>query len=106
MKEKIIIALIIGFSILGYGYINQKTKLQIEENKKAEQLRLNIQKESQETKLRQCLYQANVDYHLTWDNSCEIRGLREDCFLPTHQAESYNNMLKTNESNCIKIYGN
>ena len=113
MKKFIIGVSIIGLSILGsvlgYGYINQKTKFKIEESriaeKKAEELRLSIEKENQEEKLQKCLIVAFEDYKASWEGSCKKRGREENCSLPEYQAKSYNEKLEIDEANCIKMFG-
>ena len=85
-RMAIIVATIIGMSILGYGYMDYKYKKEAlrEKIRSEEQTKLEKEEEKQklletqkanQTKLAICLNDADDTYHENWLSECESQGL-------------------------------
>jgi len=90
--EKIIIVLIIGAVIIGYGYMNNKAK--------DKRTILN------QSSVLNCQHNCEVDYSEVWDSSCKARKLGENCWLPGNIADDISSIRTFCQSNCIKTFGN
>ena len=109
----IIIVLVIGAVIFGYGYMNYDAKMKaIEADKqaKAEEIkRLDDKESTRKTNLFNCNLAAETDYNTYWNAQCPIRGVNkktEDCSLPSNLADSIEARKEKAIDNCIKLYGN
>ncbi len=97
MKKEIIIALIIGLAILGYGFLNYQTKSLQERNEVAKDTLYR----SLLLACRENVYEA---YTKDWNNACELKGKENSCSLPGRAAEYLNEQKADQETNCIKMY--
>lgn len=98
LPKEIIIAIIIGLSILGYGWMNYSFKQQSLRQETLEKI-------SREASLKDCLDGVLASYRQIWDDACEDLDLEKDCRLPKYEADSYEEALEKRESNCIKMFG-
>lgn len=111
-KTAIIIAtvavIILGLSIVIYGYMNISYKNKVFEAEQAEKHRKEKEAElwraEQLANLNACMGDSRNNYFETWNKSCRNRGLPNDCSLPASLAELYQNQLKEDESRCVKIF--
>jgi hypothetical protein len=102
----IIISVILGTSILGYGYMDYKYKKEALEQKvrSEEQAKEEEKQEAfdKNQKYLTCKMWANEDYHSNWVKECKSRGLKEDCSLPLENADRLNDSLEKDIDNCFK----
>jgi len=96
-KEVIIVSLIIGLSILGYGLINYRLQMKKEQVRQAEFVYY-------QEMLASCLSRAYDSYLVDWDGVCKLLGLGEKCFLPGYRADELTNQLNLKQANCIKMF--
>ena len=110
----IVISLIIGASILGYGYLDYRYKKEALEQKirTEEQARRAEEQAKEEAKTEDfnkkqgyltCKRFAEEDYHSNWVKECKSRGLKEDCRLPLENADRLNDSLDKEIDNCFKL---
>ncbi|MBR4003179.1 MAG: hypothetical protein IKI95_03815 [Clostridia bacterium] len=96
------ISLIIIALIFAGAYITvENQKLDYKEKIRQEKIR---EAEENETLRNVCLDSASDDYDRWWNSSCKARGLKKDCSLPSHQADSYNKAYKNLKDECFKKY--
>jgi hypothetical protein len=93
----LIIALSIGYYFV--IYIPQKDRLKEESAKQLQQ-----QVEANRVLLNNCLISAEVRGSNFWDSECEGKGLKEDCRLPTYNADRVDNHIKDDKNECFKKY--
>lgn len=118
-KTAVLVAVILGLAILGYGYMNISYKNKVFEaeqaykNKvlEAEQAEKQAEKakEAQEKGVNQllldaCLQDTETNYTKNWKSNCEARRLKEDCSLPADLAESLENNRSKFRDECFKKY--
>jgi hypothetical protein len=89
----IIIGLIIGISILGYGYMDYRYKT-------------NRDKQRAES-LKDCDSEAFNKFQINWQGDCKENGVGEfiDCKLPQSHADKWQQELKDDKERCVKLYG-
>ena len=100
VKIAVIVSLIIGASIVAYGYLNYKTKMDTLD-------RDSSAKSERETKLRSCQLRAEMDSSSWWDNSCKTHGVNKTtagCTLPSYLADDINARRDKDMENCVKLY--
>lgn len=96
------ICLIIIALIFAGAYITvENQKLDYKEKIRQEKIK---EAEENETLRNVCLDSASDDYDRWWNSSCKERGLKKDCSLPSHQADSYNKAYKNLKDECFKKY--
>ena len=93
----IIIALIFASSYI----LVENQKISYKEEIRQEKIR---EAELNEELRNACLIDAGVDYDRWWNDSCKARGLKKDCSLPTHQADSFDKSYKNLKDECFKKY--
>lgn len=104
----IIISLIIGAAILGYGYLNYKyhsdalkAQNQLEQQKQAEKLINNLQKNEQaaqnKKKLQECL--NDIDSRVK-----EFAEANKDITLNTDEAKTLADIISQQKEQCINLY--
>lgn len=93
----IIIAVIIGLSIIGYALLNMYSKQLTEKNKtKDGNLRVVL--------IKACIDKAEEDYMLGWDRTCESLGENPDCSLDLDLAKNQDSRRNKDIENCYKLY--
>ena len=104
-KTYIIIAIIIGVAILGYGFMNYSAKMKVlEADKQAKQDKI-LEESSKELKLKMCNIDANDDYVSDWNSQCKAFGKKDNCTLPQYSADNVEGRKEKALDNCIKLYG-
>ena len=96
-RTYIMIATILGLSILGYALINNSYKERAE-------LREIERENSRKYQLTTCLAGVEKDYRGSWNDSCKSRGLANECSLPTYEADNIEDSRKNGNENCFKYY--
>lgn len=121
-QTHVVVASIIGLSILGYALVNRQTKLDIikEQNKiktdsALKQEEQEAEKEaSRKRSLQSCLFRAEDDYWDSWSINCENSGTYivrdgdgeiESCNLPTYLADSLKAEKQKEKDRCAELYG-
>ncbi len=115
----ILVAIIIGLSILGYALINRQTKLDTikEQNKTKEDaaLKQEEQEASRKRSLQSCLFRAEGDYWDKWSLNCETGGSDiergedgeiESCSLSGDLADDLRAEKQEEKDRCTELYGN
>lgn len=115
----IIVALIIGLSILGYGYLSyQKQKMVLGEKRmvETEEKAKKAKEDSMRTKkLETCLTNADSRSSEWWLSNCENHGFNiekdEDgeittCSLYSDLGSQIQEGLQKDKDRCAKLYGN
>ncbi len=107
----LIVSVIIGVSILGYGLLNYKYRMESLEKEQAFKMEtLNKEKEEKEErerKLTRCKLESEMDYSDYWDAQCKVQGLNkktEGCILPRYIATEIETRREKSLENCIKLY--
>jgi hypothetical protein len=105
-KTIIIVSIIIGISILGFGFINYQTKLKTleVESQKEEETRTD-----KRLNLINCNKNAESDYLDYWNAQCKVQGRdkkTDNCSLPKYIADDVEARRQKSLDNCVKLYGN
>ena len=95
----IIVALVIAFS---YIYVENKKIAYKEKEKIQENILLENQKEGYEF----CMLEALRQYDNNWTNYCKKRGLKKDCALPSHNADTIEKWHRDAENECMEKFEN
>lgn len=107
-KTAILVALILGLSIVGYGYLNISYKNKVfETEQEAEQekkLSEELEKISRKRLLEACLEAAYDVYVGTWAETCEKQGKEEDCTLFGDALKIMEERHNTGREECFKKY--
>ena len=94
----IIIAIIIGISILGYGYISNKEKEQ--------EFQYKVQSEEiKSNNLKQCEQTADSNYFTRWNATCKSLGEPDSCTLYGNSPVEYEKIRATDIENCTIQFG-
>lgn len=101
-KTYILVAIILGASILGYALINNYYKEKVRQSETEIQYG---QEKAEAINLRNCLKRAYQGYEDSWDNECESRGMSDGCSLPASVAKELNDFVYKTRNDCIKLYG-
>lgn len=80
-------------------YIPQQSKEKIELEKFEADLKITKQKQ-----LEKCLNEAETSFAEFWNKLCKGQGLKDDCSLPTYNADSAKEYLKNWKEDCFKKY--
>lgn len=110
------IALIVIFIAVGGGLIYQKNerdwKLQDDKAKQEiqSQKEKEAEKEAREKRLDywECMLAAGETYSSFWNSECRSFGInnkKDDCTLPTYNANRAEDLKKYEEGKCLKLYG-
>lgn len=97
--------MIIGLSILGYGYIGylkQQDKIKVE-NLRIEENRLIDEKRKE--KLADCLNKTQKLYKNMWNNNCKSEGKDNNCALLEHHYKAVVEYKEKRMDRCIEVYG-
>lgn len=109
VKIALIVSLIIGSSILGFGYMNYKYKmaaLEREEKTRVEEIKREEERErDRERSLSSCYEAANKAFSTTLDEECGRMGKTRGCSLPKWKADAHKAVWENQIDNCIKLYG-
>jgi len=97
----IIVAFILGLSIIGYAYINQSSR---RAEIIAERLHEDALRREKQGELTRCQNKATRVYQETWKKSCLEKYGTDDCSLPLNIAKSYEDILKDSMDRCISLY--
>jgi len=104
----IVISLIIGASILGYGYLDYRYKKEALKQKIQSEEQAKEEAKTEEWNKRQgylvCKKDAEERYYASWVKECKGRGLKEDCPLPLVNADRIKDNLDKDIDNCFKLY--
>lgn len=106
-KTYIIIAVIIGLAILGYGYMNYSVKIKILENEKQTKELETKKEKDKELNLRICLLNASSNAADYWNRECKSYGVnhkKDDCNLPEYNANNVNEYKKNEQEKCYQLY--
>lgn len=90
MKSVLIVSLIIGASILGYGYMNNKYKTETLEKRGG--------------KYEKCVKEAEDNLTTVWNKHCKSLGESDKCGLPSSVAKEYYDRKQKTINNCIRLY--
>lgn len=101
----IIVAVIIGLSIIRYGKFNYDIKQQTLVQKGVVLEQEEQEKIDRERNLNACLIRVFDNYETRWNDTCNKRNLGSNCSLPMDLSQSYGDVLEDNESSCIRMYG-
>lgn len=107
----IIVAVMLGLAIFGYGFMTYKTK-QNELQLRRDELKLKEDVVAQETKEKlskarlyvACESEANSNSSAVWDSACKDSGLKEDCRLPRYEADGYEEARQNALARCVQLY--
>ena len=81
-KTAILVALILGLSVVGYGYLNISYKNKVFEAEQARKTREWLAEEAEkgkrERELKDCLWDADEAYSYRWSKECEAQGKLTD----------------------------
>ena len=100
----LLIAVIIGVAILGYGWMNNETK-QAELGIKRDQMAQ--EEEEKASKAREytlCESEAKRNADSWWERSCESKKLGEDCRLPLVEGDVIRQSQKEALDRCVQLY--
>lgn len=125
-KTAVLVALILGLSIVIYGYMSISHKNKVFEAEQAEKERAlgvgqaekeRALKTEQATEAEQerknklneairdiCYKEIQKQYKSTWNLNCKNRGLKESCSLPLALAERLKDNMEKDIDNCLKRY--
>lgn len=107
-RTAILIALILGLSLVGYGYINISYKNRVfeaeQEEKSSEQIREANEESRNRRMLEACLADAGVSYTAYWNSNCKAQGLKEDCTLLSDLARDVGDYRDNLKEECFKKY--
>ena len=93
----IIIAVIIGGSLIVSQSIKADSKRQAESDKSLKEMRAKISYNS-------CKELAYSNYSSNWENECKIKNLNKDCSLPLYLANELDSTKAQDEKDCLEIY--
>jgi hypothetical protein len=103
----IIISIILGSSILGYGYLDYKYKKEALEQKIKSEEQAKIEEETKtldkQQKYLQCKALIEISKHEWWDKECKSLGLKEDCNLPFANGDRIKGWAENEIDNCFKL---
>jgi hypothetical protein len=68
------------------------------------ELKEKSERESIEASRNRCLSAADIDYSLNWNSACKSLGKKEDCTLPTLNANNINDFRQSSRDECYKKY--
>jgi len=114
-KTAILVALILGLSVVGYGYLNISHKNKVFEAEQVEKEQERLAEEAEKTKQEQdkayndlmlaaCLRDADTSYHEGWNSECEAKGLKDDCLLPASNVDRWDDRKAKAREECFKKY--
>jgi len=114
-KTAILVALILGLSVVGYGYLNISYKNKVFEAEQAEKTREWLAEEAEKTKHEQdkaynklmlaaCLGDADTSYQEGWNSECKAKGLKDDCLLPASNVDRWDDRKVKAREDCFKKY--
>ena len=98
-KTAVLVALILGLSIVGYGYLNINYKNRIFEAEQAEELK---EVGRVEGNLAICLQSAETAYKEGWKSACIGQGLKETCSLDAQVATRLDERWDKLRDDCFK----
>ena len=101
---QVVIALIIGVAILGYGYINAQGKKEELELKKNTFLIEAQAEKVKDEKYTNCEELANENYTFAWNGACKSRSLKDECQLPSSQADTIETRRTEAIDRCVTLY--
>lgn len=119
----VLIAIIIGLSILGYALISRQTKLDmiVEQNRietdatQRQEEREEEKEASREKALSACLATAERGYNSSWNANCKDFGSYlerdedgeiENCALPGYLRDDFSENKQKEKDRCTELYGN
>lgn len=98
------ITIIIAIIIIAFAYIY------VENKKISYQETLRIQKEEKQKKAKieyaACMDIAYSEYKSNWKNHCKKRGLKDNCSLPSYNADTIEQWRKNSEDECMEKFKN
>lgn len=121
-KTAVLVALILGLSVVGYGYLNisyknkvfeaeqvEKKQKRLDENAEKEAAKVEAEERAKEEALKRnlldvCLSAADEGYTEVWNKACKERGLAEECSLPISLAESIDDTHNSQKDDCFRKY--
>lgn len=76
------------------------------EEEKEEQQRISeaTKKDRKDTDYSLCTSTASSDYSTWWNDACKSQGLKDDCRLPSKEAESFNQAYDKEKDRCLQLY--
>lgn len=93
----VVVAIIIGLSILGYGYLDYKFKINtLDREQAAKDQRVKLGKE--------CRISALNDYEKNWNAYCKVMDKSEKCNLPDDAFNKVNTIKDKAIDNCLEIF--
>lgn len=98
------ITVIIAIVIIAFAYIY------VENKKISYQETLRIQKETKQKNAKieyaACMDVAYSDYKANWKNHCKKRGLKDNCSLPSYNADTIEKWRTNSENECMEKFKN
>lgn len=116
-KTLIVVALILGIALLGYGYLNYDYKMKALKNDKelkAEELKVTSDKEAKRLEnYVNCLNKVDTQATEFWNQQCQKYGidksgkpfLKDNCSLPNSQADTVHTFKKEQRTVCDNLFG-
>ena len=113
-KTAILVALILGLSVVGYGYLNISYKNKVFETEQAEKVRERLAEEAEKIELEEeeqlektarerCFQTVSKQHQETWNLNCKNRGLEESCSLPLDLSERLKNNMDKDMERCLNL---
>lgn len=93
----LVLAVFMAIAILGYGYMNYRTK-------QAELKFRNAEKQFNIKALELCQTEAYKSVNAIWEKECKDRELEANCKLPSDLADSYEKMKEQSLDRCVQLY--
>lgn len=101
----VIISLILGASIFGYGYLDYRYKKESLEQKVKSEEQLKVEQYLKKADYDNCMNEARDRLMIPWNKSCKDLGRKEDCSLPSDLADSYMDRRTKAEDACLERFG-
>ena len=110
-----IISIILGVSILGYGYMDYRYKKEaLEQKTQAEEQEIRAKEKAKgeeeaekidkKQKYIECRVIVEEYKHELWNKECKSLGLKEDCNLPFANGERIEEWAEKETDNCFRLF--
>lgn len=96
----IIISLILGSSLFGYGYMDFKYKTKVLEAKK----QIETKTEERRNQLHACMGEAESNYYKNWDSMCRVLGRASGCDLPPAYSDKITEERNGTREGCNNLF--
>lgn len=103
-KTAVIVATILGLSIVVYGYMNVSHKSRVFEVEQEKRQKRELELQAQKMLFNACVQSAEDYYYQTWDDVCNQYGLEKRCGLHHEIAENIRRVRTENIEECRRKY--